>query len=97
MYDVRIMRGAVGDEGSRHEKVASTKRNRKNLVKEVTFGKILARRAREAEWKGLRGHLAVSCSILSFYFLELCLPVEGIDQRSLLGSADSWIPVISPK
>lgn len=60
--------------------VISSKRNRENLVEEINLGKSPACRASDVE----------SSSILSFYFLELYLPVEGIDQCLDLGTLAFW-------
>lgn len=42
-------------------------------------GRVPASRDKEAGWGGLLGHLALSSSNGSFYYPELCLPVEGIN------------------
>lgn len=63
-------------------KSQTTMRNREDSVKQVALAEF-----QQVEmgvgWAGLLGHLALSSSSLSFYFLELCLPGEGTDQTQL--------------
>lgn len=90
---MKIPRSAVDDgRNAQRGEVTCGGRNREDFVKEGTVWQDSSR------WGGgLLGRLALSTSILSSYFPELWLPVEGTDQLSLLAPGDSWILVLSPK